>query len=146
MTSKPVTTNPYNQTTYCGKPSAEQVFADADRQSKTTTRCTCGQMICMKCNPGGKNTITSQKTTEQTCPHLPWPQTCKECESMNETAQADGNLSYDFILQDLRLKRARLDGAIAIVQEFIAKAEAAQKNVCTIIVKPDIMEMLNEQA
>ena len=65
---------------------------------------------------------------------------------MNETAQADGNLSYDFILQDLRFKRARLEGAIAIVQEFIEKAETAQKNVCTIIVKPDIMEMLNEQA
>lgn len=60
--------------------------------------------------------------------------------------EADGSMPYSFVLQDLKFKRARLQGQIDIVQEFIARAEAAEKeNVCTIEVKPEIMEMLNEQ-
>jgi hypothetical protein len=53
-----------------------------------------------------------------------------------------GDIPYSVVLQDLIIKRARLEGAISIVQEFIAEAE--KENVCTIEVKPEIMEMLND--
>lgn len=58
--------------------------------------------------------------------------------------EADGSMPYSFILQDLKFKRAHLQGQIDIVQQFISKA--GKENVCTIEVKPDVMEMLNEQA
>lgn len=59
--------------------------------------------------------------------------------------EADGSMPISFILQDLKFKRARLQGQIDIVQQFILKAEAAEKEGCTIEVKPDVMEMLNDQ-
>jgi len=64
---------------------------------------------------------------------------------MTQTTPQMGDIPYSVMLQDLIIKRARLEGAIAIVEEFIAKAKASQGNVCTIEVKPDVMEMLNEQ-
>ena len=63
---------------------------------------------------------------------------------MTETTPQMGDIPYSVMLQDLIIKRARLEGAIAIVQEFISKAEKG--NVCAIEVKPDVMEMLNGQA
>jgi hypothetical protein len=60
------------------------------------------------------------------------------------TTLQDGNIPYSVILQDLIIKRARLEGAISVVQEFIAKAK--KESVCIVEVNPDVMEMLNEQA
>lgn len=62
--------------------------------------------------------------------------------SKSKTTLEDGNLSYDFILQDLIIKRARVEGAISILEELIKKEK---ENVCVVEVKPDVMEMLNEQ-
>jgi hypothetical protein len=62
---------------------------------------------------------------------------------MTETTTQMGDTPYSVILQDLIIKRARLEGAIAILEEPIAKAE--KEHVCTIEVKPNVMEMLNDQ-